>query len=663
MPRKTNFVLTQQQEHDLIEYALSRVASLKETNQERWAADKKAWQTYENDVKCREGDKSAIFSRSNVHLPLTATVIEYFMARAEEATVDEPPYFDFSAVGPSDAERAKHFDRYYNWKLDTKGKTFATIQDAMLPFFVQRATILKAAFVDQKSEWMEQDKMVLHDKRTGQPVEVLNLGVIIQGEDAWEQFADPTSQVGPDGSPAMQQRLAADPTIVFDENIHEWRPVTLRRTETLYRGPKSIIVESDRFLCPDNATSIDEADVVGEIYDKPLDWFRSMWVERAWASWNQVEGQFRSGDASEKTDGEKKSKENLSFDTKNPKRKVVELWIRRDVLGWGVPQEFVIFIDEESRQAVYYEFQAKVCPDMKRPYTAIAIGKTKNRWCGPSLPEKIEQYQLEADKQFNSESYRNKIRANPFKGGDKSMLKDPNQDLDSDPEKYIELKQGGKMEELFQFAVIPDLDERTQFLVDYIFKMVQLWLGVSNIAQGDYSNLPDNNTKYGIEATLVESSKVSRRWIRRILRGLEEHVLKLAQVAMATVEENAVEVYEFTEGKTRLVGQMTAQEVRSVEVNVKLRMRKRTGADNIERARAALEVQKEYAATPPPMQPFVRPLLAEILEQLEYKDVDKLLPPVPGVVLEPVMPRPAEESGDRVVGAAAPAGGGEGGAL
>ncbi|MDP1581504.1 MAG: hypothetical protein Q8M02_14625 [Candidatus Didemnitutus sp.] len=657
MPRNTNLVLTEQQESKLVEYVIQRLQSLRADSEERIAADRDSWLAYENDVKYREGDKDSVFNLSNVQLPLTAMITEYFMARAEEAVVDQAPYFEFDPIGAQDAQRAKDYNAYYNWKIDTKAKTFAVVQDAMLPFFIQRATIFKSAFVDEKTTWLEKDKSVLHDLRTGKPVEIAGVGLIIEDEDVFDELGDPSFSRGAEQTTRLH--LRADPTFVFDESLHEWKPVTLKREEVLYRGPKSTLVEYDHFLCPNSATSIDKADVIAECYDQTLDWFGRMWLERPWAPWQNALANMQSGDATAKTAGEEKdaSRESLAFDTHNPRRKVVELWIRRDVLGWGKPQEFVLFCDEESQKAIYYEFQAKVCPDMKRPFTAIAVGKTKNRWWGKSLPEKIQQYQLEADKQFNAELYRNKIRSNPFKGGDKSALKDPEEDLTSDPEKYIDVKNGRDLKEALQYVTLPDLDDRTQFIVDYIIRMVQLWLGVSNIAQGDYANLPENNTARGIEATLRESSKISRRWIRRIVRGLEEHVLKLVQIAMATIPENAVELYEFTEGKTLRLGQMTAKDIRSIEVNVRLRLSQQQNEIDITRAETALAVQERYWATPPVLQMSVRPLLTEILTALGYKNVDELLPLPQPMEQEPIAPPPPENEPAMVVPTAEPQGG------
>lgn len=638
MPRTTNFRLTEDEERDLVIYALARVRSLRVDNNERIERDRRSWLAYENDVAWRQGDKAAIFKLSNLHIPLTGMVVEHFMSRSEEAIVDEPPYMSFEPVGPSDDTMTKVYDQYYNWKIDTKGKTFDQLQDGMLPIHIQRAAIFKATFLDDTREWIDRDRNILFDRGTNQPVEILNHGPIIENEDQFDDRPDPAAPAVPGMAPATRKHLQADPTFVMDPNVHEFRPPPdgLRRSETLYTGPKSILIDYDRFLCPSTAKSVEDADCCGDVADRGMDWFESMWLERPWAKWSDAKAQISSGNAAPKTEGDAKtdSKETLEFDTKNPQRKIIELWIRRDVLGWGKPQEFVLYLDEELQRAVWYEFQAKVCRDFKRPYTTIAIGKSKDRWWGKSIPEKIEQYQLEADKQFNGELYRNKIRSNPFKGGDRNALKDPDTPIESDPEAYLDLKQDRKIDEVLQFATIPDGDTNTQSLVQSIVSWVQLWLGVSDLAQGDYSAGENQKTAYGIEATLRESSKISKRWIRRIRRGFEEHVLKLVQIAMSTLGDNQVETFEFTEGDNTALKQMSGKDIRNVEINATLRLRQHQDEKDIERANTALEVQARYFATPDPLKPAVRPLLEEILTNLRFRNIEVLLPlpqmPAPG---------------------------------
>lgn len=652
MPRRSNFILSQEQEQELVTYGLLRAKQLQSDNSDRILNDKRSWEAYENDVKWREGNAESIFRLSNLHLPLTAMVVEHFMSSAEEAVVDEPPYFEFDPVGPSDVQKVRPYNQYYDWKLNTKGRAHATLQDGILPIHVQRAAIFKAVFDENTARWVDRDREILFDRATQQPIEILDHGPIIKDEDQWEPRPDATAVPPADIDPAempnwmppVRQHLMADPSFVLDEAAHEWKKPEsgMRREEVLYRGPRSLQVAYDRFLCPMNAKSIDDADVVGELYDQDLAWFEKMWQEeRPWNQWQTLKGEFAQGDATPKTEGEQKtdSKEALGFDVKDPKRAVLELWMRRDVLGWGTPQEFVIFIDVKSEKAIFYDFQAKVCPDFKRPYTAIAAGKTKDRWWGLSIPEKVRQYQLEADKQMNGELHRNKIRSNPFKGGDKTALKDPEAEIVADPEGYIETKQNRELAEAIQTVTLPDADTRTQFIVEYIISSVQRWLGVSDIAQGDYSSVPENATAYGIEKTVQQGSKINRRWIRRITRGFEEHVLKLVQIAMATLDKNAVEIFQFTEGQEWKIGRLTAAEIREIEISVTLRLKKVQDQQTIDRAKTALEVQQQWFATPPHIQPYARPMFEQILQTLNYENTEELLPVLPPM-MPPGMPGP-----------------------
>ena len=110
-------------------------------------------------------------------------------------------------------------------------------------------------------------------------------------------------------------------------------------------------------------------------------------------------------------------------------------------------------------------------------------------------------------------------------------------------------------------------------------------------------------------------------------------MLKLVQIAMATLDKNAVEVFQFTEGQEWKIGQLTAAEIREIEISVTLRLKKVQDQQTIDRAKTALEVQQQWFATPPHIQPFARAMFVQILQTLNYENVDELLP-----VLPPMMP-------------------------
>ena len=137
---------------------------------------------------------------------------------------------------------------------------------------------------------------------------------------------------------------------------------------------------------------------------------------------------------------------------------------------------------------------SKLTPDNKVPYTAVSIGKERNRWCGRSLPERIRSFQEYVDKQFNSQSYRNELAANPIVGVNPQAVEDEPEDVELHAGKIFELKDQSSIDEFIQFAAIPNVDIRTQDLIDFVFGIVQLWLGVSNMAPVSYTHLRAHET-------------------------------------------------------------------------------------------------------------------------------------------------------------------------
>lgn len=80
--------------------------------------------------------------------------------------------------------------------------------------------------------------------------------------------------------------------MIWDETRMGWQLPTggLKRSEILYSGSRSEIVPSDRFLCPVNVASPDDAKLVAELYDKDIAWIEDMWIERPWAIMGRGEG-------------------------------------------------------------------------------------------------------------------------------------------------------------------------------------------------------------------------------------------------------------------------------------------------------------------------------------------------------------------------------------
>ena len=355
-------------------------------------------------------------------------------------------------------------------------------------------------------------------------------------------------------------------------------------------------------------------------------WCEEMFLDREWVGFGDYTKSVTK-DANPRTESVKNedSRENLSFDSdKNPQVQVIECWVKRDVLGTGIPQDFCLFLDADTKHAIYYEYVAKVTPDNRLPYSVVSINKARNRWYGPSLPEKISSYQEYIDKHYNSQSYRNELAANPIIGVNPDAAEDEPEDIELHAGKIVQLKEGRAMKDFIDFAAIPNMDQHTQAHIDFVFGIVQLWLGVSNLAQGDYQALAPANTATGVEATLREASKIGRRWMRRIVRGFEEHLTKLVKLTINTLDEP--EVFEYMEGDVRSFAEMTPEMIEKLDVNVAVILSQNQGQRAIEKSNMALQTQERYFQSAPEMRPFSRPLLKQILDALGYENTDELLP-------------------------------------
>lgn len=657
MPRISNLRFTQQQEEDLVVYLMESKASLEANNADRIKTDREAWQRYLLDVKLRSNSTGNIWRLSNLTVPVFAMIIEHFVSRSEDTVIGDKPYFHFEAVGNSDERKIQLYDRYFNWKLDDQAKVYEALQDKQPAVYIQKASIQKAVFERKVSRWIDREKKVLFDKQTNEAVEILDYGPVVEDEAEWLDQVDPIAPTRPAGVPGMpdeintRKHLKADPSLVMDEARYEWRlpPDGLAREEVVYAGPKSENVRFDHFLCPMDAASVEAADRVCELCDKPLTWIRENWLERPWATWASVQTSMRNGDATEKTTQREPAgakivsnqlPENRTFDRLNPVRRVWEFWVRRDVLnnGEGEPQEFVAFLDPDLRKLIYYEYQAKVCPDFKRPYTVTSLGKVQNSWCGISIWEKGKEIFDSIDRLWNGEFYRTLQQANPPKGGDPTVAEEEPDDIVYDPTKYYKLKPGKIMEQLLSYAKVPDTNQRSQMVLEYMVFWLQLWLGISNIAQGDYASVPENSTKYGIQKVLQESAMLGRRWIRRVISADEEHLTKLTLIALATLPQNQKETFDFADGDTRQVAELDATEIRSLKMHVQLRMAQSHEEQMVERSNVALSLQEKYfLQLSPEVRDAMRPLMLEVLTNLGYKDAEALLPTVQAMPLHPSM--------------------------
>ncbi len=638
--------LDQEQEAKFIAYLGTRLLELDSDNKERIAADKKSDLAYENSRKDR-AKAGTVFAESNMPVPLTSYVVDHFSSRTEDEVFSRKPFCSFAPEGPADQETARGLDRFSQYKLFKLGKVDKDLLESNHSLFRHRARFLKAIYDEDIDIWEEHDLPVLHSSKDQQPVMILDHGYVIEGRDKFIDVVNPVTQ-------QPVKVLEKDPTVELDPtdpNRYYYAPLKkpIRFKDVHYSGPRSREVDSDCIRIPSDARSADEADIILEYYDKPSHWVKARFLDRDWMKWADFEAKIRSERADRKTDDERKkvSKENKAFDMDTASFGIVEVWIERDVLGWGTPQRIVAWYDKKSKILIDYEYQKKVTPNGRHPYTVDAIAKTKQYWWGKSIPEMLEPFQEYVDLQWNRHSYRNSINANPIIAQNPEAIQEKKSFLEMKPYDVYTLETGKTIQDWLQAFVFPNADLDTQDLIEKAIYWVNFWLGISNISRGDYSDVPQNTTLGGQEASLKEASKLSKRWSRRAINGIEDHLTKLVQIALATMDPE--EVYTYLEADKQQMAFITADSVRDFVVNAKIIVGGDDNTASLQKQQLTLQTIKDYMAyaAVPQMQAVIRPVMKSILFLLGHDDVDSLLP-------APMMPQIDPVTGQTMMVPAAP---------
>jgi hypothetical protein len=575
-------------------------------------------------------------------------VVDYFLGRTHDEIFGEKPFFSARPQGADDRELAKSIERFARYKLCDQAGLEESLDDALTSLHVQRALFLKSVHREDVDEYERYGLTALHDVSVTppRPVQVLDGGYIL--EDAkWIEQPDPASMIAPapgamPAQPAMRIHLEADPSFIFEPGRHVFMPlapdiaVPFRRV--LYSGPKSEEIKSENIVAPMDARSFEEADFIGEYSDRTADWLLDRFLERPWFTSEDYKSQLESANANAKTpdlqaDGSKRKDdaedrvENKSFDSRTKKVAVAECWITWDVLEKGRPQRIVVWWDRERKKSVFYEYQANVSATGRHPYRAVSLGRDECTWWGPSIPELVEKFQEYVDLQFNRHSYRNSINANPITGVNPDAVQEKFNLSDIRPGMTFTLENGKTMQEFISAFVFPNADLDTEMLLDKCVYFIQLWLGISNLAQGDYSDVPQNTTAFGQDATLREAAKYSRRLTKRAQTGIRNHIQDLVMVMAATMDDQ--ESFYFDEGGQSLSGTMSADRVRALTLDVKMVVGRAQNAQAIQATNLAIQIVEKYAmmlVQSPWMAEIVRELYKTSLRLLGFDDVDELLP-------------------------------------
>jgi hypothetical protein len=602
-------IVKRKRERTALEESLTeeRLAWLARYAKNRYEAYYSALSTWRNDLDCylqqsedyfewrrsaanRNSGPHSIFSRQNDSLNLVGAFAEFFTAHAQNDLFGSSPWFSTKPQGRADKALADHLAAHAAWKLRPTGLTDAYREAASL------AAVLGTCFT--KKTWETHTDYHPHEA-TG----------------AGEDDADDAEAANANAGTVASEDEDVIYANVKAYNLH-YRDVAFDRT-----APELDLRYTDFF-------HVFERPLLDVIAEYQLD---ELGAYRLYTSANDSQrskasmGESYRGETAAPTvaDGE-----SLPGMLPNIPVKLCEGYLRLDVLGRGKPSRLYVVFCPELEIILRADYLANITPNGELPVHAHTIYKPAWRITGRGFFEKYASTQTFVDDLFNRINYHDRKSSNPITGMDRSLMEAEEEDAEAqpfDPDKPVNLKPGGRLEEAIQFKVLPDLSSRTISQLQMAIQMTQLRTGITAASQGEMASLPETSTATGINQLMSRAAVLMKAPIDALKSSFTADINYTVKLLYANQDRD--ETFLYGEGENMELAQLRAADVRDLEIHVELLLSQAQSQTKLESARAAMQIHAQYVALPEIEKGPARSLYLQALRSLDFADADSILRP------------------------------------
>lgn len=309
----------------------------------------------------------------------------------------------------------------------------------------------------------------------------------------------------------------------------------------------------------------------------------------------------------------------------NPELHLVEGFIRCDPTLSGRPIRIHLIFAPELRVLFRCDYLANESPDSILPVFPVRCFKTPRRIIGRGYWERFESENDAIDKHYCGVTFRNRHGADVIKGWHRSALANESEgeDLVNHPEKLFELKEDKKLTDLIEFAVVPDTNERSVSLMSTMAQFLQMRTGLTSAAQGEIKGLPASNTATGVNTLMTMGALLVKTQVAQMTKDVQPIVEFSVHLNYANQDRD--ETFVWGEGQDAELLEIKAGDVKGLRANVTLTMTQAHNMEQLENAKAAIEIVGLYIAVPEPEKPAVRRLYIQALENLGFNDADRII--------------------------------------
>jgi hypothetical protein len=675
MPFPTSYVLTRDQEDELISHAMTRLEQLeRETGRdvcegEWWGKDaqgvdwydsegvgepQETWMgkrhlydlTYKNEVGWRSRLLGGIFAQSNLVVPAARRICRQMIARAVNYFFGTDPWFAIYPVGMLDRDRADKADRYIRWKMD-QAKLKRTEEQG-----IERAFIVGEAVV--KTSWA--NRAQIYKARAAVLVDEMGADILaadgdyILEDDPWimEAAEDPaTGEMIPSGQIVLKRDGATPqpPAMNFVEKL-------ITRRITHYKGPEAKVIHFMDFLCPLEAESIQQADCVVHLYDKPLMELADEWKKGIDASESaevKAEGIRKAVEmlrtlatsssqpkSAQNSDNVDKSTGDTRIEAQTqPVVEIAEFHLRYDCDGDGILEDVMLVIDRKSRTPIFYDYEANITADGLRPFSVIRVNEVPGRWYGIGAMEMFDTSQKIVDLLVNRWNYSNGKSA-------RVDFWNPHNTIEGRANPNLELNWGGTYTPapgksakdcLESIYLENNTGDQVQELSEFFMQLMTNESGVANSNDGQLAGLESTKLATGIRNIEKSGQELFSLHLGHLEPGVSETLTKMVKLMMSRMDQLEVHRY-FEEGEggegTGDFQEINPGDISNMELDTRILLTRYRGEQILESSIRAWEiVEKYYAQTSLDVQARTQNMAIDILKALQIPNADRVIEPLP----------------------------------
>jgi hypothetical protein len=427
-------------------------------------------------------------------------------------------------------------------------------------------------------------------------------------------------------------------TVLPEEPVWETKLVT--RNLVTFEGPEAEIVYWKDFLCPEDATDVQRADLVAHLYDKTV-----MQVAR------MFRGQFGEGDAAieDMTAAIERLRDMLNLSnapkaaagqprtdfketdttgaTGVPKVLMAECHETYDADGDGVEEEIMLVLDRINKVPIYYEYEANVTVKGIRPFQVWRPMPVDGRWYGMGAMELLDPETKFIDQQISRYDFRTSSAGiTPFWQAANTAEGSRDADLKFHTGKTYTLINGKTKEETLGFVEIPTDAKALEYLINLYMQIAQNKSGVLNGADRATSGLPSSDTLGEEEIITNSGDELYTRMLAHLFPGVKGSLSAVIDVIYANL--NRVEVFNYFNGEADEILSLDPDEVRDLPLNVTLELSRTQARKALENSEKATALVSWFYSLPVQLQQRVSAYARQQLKALGVSQADKIIDPL-----------------------------------